>query len=188
VANLAALAFMLPLAIGIASGVLVGQALGAGAPGRARTMGLAGIALGLASGAAIGATLFLAARPIVALYTTDPEVRQIAVGLLALVGVYHLFDALQVVAVNGVRAYERTAVPMLIYAVALWGVALGGGYVLGITGFAALGSEIAPLGARGFWLAAIAGMVLTAALVTAYFLRLSRAGALFAERARSAAA
>ncbi|HSD40883.1 MAG TPA: MATE family efflux transporter [Burkholderiales bacterium] len=188
VANLAALAFMLPLAIGIASGVLVGQALGAGAPGRARTMGLAGIALGLASGAAIGATLFLAARPIVALYTTDPEVRPIAVGLLALVGVYHLFDALQVVAVNGVRAYERTAVPMLIYAVALWGVALGGGYVLGITGFAALGSEIAPLGARGFWLAAIAGMVLTAALVTAYFLRLSRAGALFAERARSAAA
>jgi MATE family multidrug resistance protein len=186
-ANLAAVAFMLPLAFGIASGVLVGQALGASAPGRARGTGLAGIALGVACGVVVGATLILAARPIVALYTTDPDVRQVAAGLLTFVGVYHVFDALQVAAVNGVRAYERTAVPMIIYAVALWGVALGGGYMLGISGFVAFGSEIAPLGARGFWLAAIAGMVLTAALVTAYFLRLSRASAPFAERARRAA-
>jgi MATE family multidrug resistance protein len=187
-ANLAALAFMLPLAIGIASSVLVGQALGARAPERARTMGLAGIALGLACGAAIGATLFLAARPIVALYTTDPDVQRIAAGLLTFVGLYHVFDALQVVAVNAVRAYERTAVPMAIYAVALWGVALGGGYALGIAGVTASGTAIPPMGASGFWLAAVAGMVLTAALVTAYFLRLSRARARFAERDRRAAA
>jgi MATE family multidrug resistance protein len=187
-ANLAALAFMLPLAIGIASSVLVGQALGARAPERARTMGLAGIALGLACGAAIGATLFLAARPIVALYTTDPDVQRIAAGLLTFVGLYHVFDALQVVAVNAVRAYERTAVPMAIYAVALWGVALGGGYALGIARVTASGTAIPPMGASGFWLAAVAGMVLTAALVTAYFLRLSRARARFAERDRRAAA
>jgi MATE family multidrug resistance protein len=188
-ANLAALAFMLPLAIGIASGVLVGQALGARTPVRARTMGLAGLGLGLACGAAVGATLVLAARPIVALYTSDPDVQRIAVGLLAFVGVYHVVDALQVVAVSAVRAYERIAVPMVIYAVALWGVALGGGYALGITGFGAFGSEVAPMGATGFWVAAVAGMVLTAALVTAYFLRLSRAVAPLEPRdARRAAA
>jgi MATE family multidrug resistance protein len=187
-ANLAALAFMLPLAIGIATGILVGQALGARAPDRARTMGFAGIALGLGAGAAVGATLYLAARPIVALYTSDPDVQRLAVGLLAFVGVYHVFDALQVVAVNGVRAYERTAVPMVIYAVTLWGVALGGGYALGIAGLAGFGAALAPLGATGFWLAAVAGMALTAALVATYFLRLSRGAAAFAERARSAAA
>jgi MATE family multidrug resistance protein len=151
-------------------------------------MGLAGIALGLACGAAVGATLVLAARPIVTLYTGDPDVRRIAVGLLAFVGIYHVFDALQVVAVNAVRAYERTAVPMAIYVVALWGVALGGGYLLGIAGLDALGVAVAPMGARGFWLAAVGGMVLTAVLVTAYFLRLSRAVAPFDARARSAAA
>jgi MATE family multidrug resistance protein len=187
-ANLAALAFMLPLAIGIATSVLVGQALGARIPARARTTGLAGVALGLACGAAIGATLVLAARPIVALYTVDPDVQRIAAGLLAFVGVYHVFDALQVVAVNAVRAYERTAVPMAIYVVALWGVALGGGYFLGIAGLAAFGSAAAPMGAKGFWLAAVGGMVLTAVLVTAYFLRLSRAAVPFEARARSAAA
>jgi MATE family multidrug resistance protein len=89
--------------------------------------------------------------------------------------------------VNAVRAYERTAVPMIIYAVALWGVALGGGYFLGIAGLAATRGAFAPMGATGFWIAAVAGMVLTAALVTAYFLRLSRAAA-FAPRARKAAA
>jgi MATE family multidrug resistance protein len=187
-ANLAALAFMLPLAIGIAASVLVGQALGARAAGRARTTGLAGIALGLASGAAVGATLVLAARPIVALYTADPDVQRLAAGLLVFVGAYHVFDALQVSAVNAVRAYERTAVPMVIYAVSLWGVALGGGYLLGIAGVAAQGIELAPMGARGFWVAALAGMVLTAALVTAYFLRLSGARLRLAVRERSAAA
>lgn len=187
-ANLAAAAFMLPLAIGVAASVLVGQALGAGAPQRARSTGLAGAALGLACGAAVGATLVLAAQPIVALYTADPDVQRLAAGLLGLVGAYHVFDALQVVAVNAVRAYERTAIPMLIYVAALWGVALGGGYLLGIVGVAAPGRAVAPMGARGFWLAALAGMVLTAALVTAYFLRVSGAHGRLDARERSATA
>jgi MATE family multidrug resistance protein len=187
-ANLAALAFMLPLAIGIAAGVLVGQALGARAPERARSTGVAGITLGLGCGVAAGATLVFAARPIAALYTADPEVRRLAAGLLAFVGAYHVFDALQAVAVNGVRAYERTVVPMLIYVVALWGVALGGGYWLGIAGATGFGMTLPALGATGFWLAALAGMVLTAVLVTAYFLRLSRVAVPVEARPRSAAA
>ena len=85
---------------------------------------------------------------------------------------YHIVDAVQVVAVNVVRGYKRTAVPMAIYVVALWGIGLGGGYVLGIVGW---GGE--PLRAAGFWLGAIVGMTLTAAAVTFYFLRISRPGA-----------
>jgi MATE family multidrug resistance protein len=65
---------------------------------------------------------------------------------------------------------------MLIYGVALWGVGLGGGYALGLTriDLAWLGLST-PMGAPGFWLAAIASLVLASALVTAYFLRVSRA-------------
>jgi MATE family multidrug resistance protein len=185
-ANLAALAFMLPLAIGIAASVLVGQALGAGTPARARTTGLAGIALGLACGVAVGATLVLAAQPIVALYTGDPDVQRIAVGLLAFVGVYHVFDALQVVAVNAVRAYERTAVPMAIHVVAPMGRRTRRGYV-GSPGSDAFGSRDGAHGRQRVLLAAVGGMMLTAVLVTAYFLRLSRAAVPF-EAARSAAA
>jgi MATE family multidrug resistance protein len=170
-ANLTALAFMLPLAIGNAGSVLVGQAIGAREASRARSTGIAAIAVSLGCGLAVGAVIFLAAAPIVRLYTADPGVQRLAVGLLAFVAVYHVFDAVQAAAVQILRGYKRAAVPMVIYGVALWGVALGGGYALGIDGI----GVGAPMRAAGFWLAAVAGMTLTAVLVSVYFGRVSRA-------------
>jgi MATE family multidrug resistance protein len=170
-ANLTALAFMLPLAIGNAGSVLVGQAIGAGEAARARATGVAAIAVSLGCGLAVGAAIFLAAGPIVRLYTADTDVQRLAVGLLAFVAVYHVFDAVQAAAVQILRGYKRAAVPMVIYGLALWGVALGGGYALGIDGI----GVAAPLAATGFWLAAVVGMTLTAALVSVYFERVSRA-------------
>jgi MATE family multidrug resistance protein len=127
--------------------------------------------------------MFLFADGVAGLYTGDPELRRVAAGLLALVAVYHLFDAVQAVVVNVLRGYKRAVVPMLIYALALWGVGLGGGYVLGLTdvdlawlGLAASGLST-PMGATGFWIAAIASLVLASGLVTAYFLRVSRVAA-----------
>ena len=170
-ANLTALAFMLPLAIGNAGSVLVGQAIGAREPPRARATGIAAIAVSLGCGLAVGAAIFLAAGPIVRLYTADPDVQRLAVGLLVFVAVYHVFDAVQAAAVQILRGYKRAAVPMVIYGVALWGIALGGGYALGIGGV----GVGAPMRATGFWLAAVVGMALTAALVSVYFVRVSRA-------------
>ena len=169
-ANLTALAFMLPLAIGNSASVLVGQALGAGDSARARATGVAAIALGLVAGLAVGAAIFLAAGPIVRAYSADPGVQRLATGLLAFVAAYHVFDSVQAVAVQVLRGYRRAAVPMLIYGVTLWGVALGGGYALGIGGIAVA----APMAANGFWLAAVVGMTLAATLVSVYFLRVSR--------------
>jgi MATE family multidrug resistance protein len=162
---------MLPLAIGNAGSVLVGQAIGAREPPRARATGIAAIAVSLGCGLAVGAAIFLAAGPIVRLYTADPDVQRLAVGLLVFVAVYHVFDAVQAAAVQILRGYKRAAVPMVIYGVALWGIALGGGYALGIGGV----GVGAPMRATGFWLAAVVGMALTAALVSVYFLRVSRA-------------
>ena len=170
-ANLTALAFMLPLAIGNAGSVLVGQAIGARNPPRARATGIAAIAVSLGCGLAVGAVIFLARGPILGLYTADPGVQRLAVGLLAFVAVYHVFDAVQAAAVQILRGYKRAAVPMVIYGVALWGIALGGGYALGIDGI----GVAAPMAATGFWLAAVIGMTLTAVLVSVYFLRVSRA-------------
>ncbi len=178
-ANLAALTFMLPLALGNAASVVVGQSLGAHQYARARAAGIAGIALALACAAVVGALMYVFAGGIAGLYASDPELRRVAAGLLAFVAVYHLFDAVQAVVVNVLRGYKRAVVPMLIYAIALWGVGLGGGYVLGLThvDLAWVGLEVAglstPLGAQGFWLAAIASLALAASLVTAYFLRVS---------------
>jgi MATE family multidrug resistance protein len=171
-ANVAALAFMLPLAIGNAAAVLVGQALGAGDRRRARTTGMTALAVGVGCGVAVGAALFLLAPQLAGLYTGDPQVQRLAAALLGFVAAYHLFDAAQAVVVNALRGYRHAAVPMVIFGVALWGVGLGGGYAIGIAGI----GVAAPLAASGFWLAAVIGMALAATLVTAYFLRVSRPG------------
>jgi MATE family multidrug resistance protein len=183
-ANVAALTFMLPLALGHATSVLVGHAIGAGEPRRARVTGLVGIRLGVALSLGVAAAIFAGAGLIASLYTADAEVRQVGAALLALVAVYHVVDAEQAVAVNAVRAYKKTAVPMAIYVVALWGLGLGGGYALGVAGW--WSGE--PLRAAGFWIGAIVGMTATAVAVTLYFLRVSRLAVEEAARDRNAAA
>jgi len=173
--NLAALAFMLPLALGNAASVVVGQSLGARQPARARAAGIIGLALALACAAVSGAGLYVFADGIAGLYAGDAELRRVAAGLIAFVAVYHLFDAVQAVTVNVLRGYKRAVVPMLVYAVALWGVGLGGGYLIGLSSVDVAWLGLAtPMGAPGFWLAAIASLVLASSVITAYFLRVSR--------------
>lgn len=182
-ANLAALAFMLPLALGNASGILAGHALGAGDARRAGRIALTGMVTGVAEGILLSLTLWLGAGTIAGLYTANGEVRRLATTLIGYVAVYHLFDALQAVAVNVLRGYRKSAVPMAIYAVALWGVGLGGGYVLGLTDRVA-----APAGVPGFWLAATASLALAGGLVTGYLLRVARAAEITAGAVRKVAA
>jgi MATE family multidrug resistance protein len=169
-ANLAAFAFMFPISVGNATAVLAGQAMGAGDPQRARRICGRGIRLGMATALVISTTCWLAAPNIAALYTTDLRVQAVAIPLITLVGFYHLGDALQAVAVNALRGYKKSSVPMVIYAVALWGVGLAGGVLLGLT------DMLGPArGAPGFWLAAIGGIWLAAGLVALYLNAVSRA-------------
>jgi len=169
-ANLAALTFMLPLALGNATAVLAGQALGAGNPARARQAAWRGIGIGLGIGVVVSLLLWLGSARLAALYTPDAAVRAAATPLIALVAAYHLVDALQAVTVNALRGYRKSTVPMAIYAFALWGVGLAGGYALGFGDLAG-----APMGAAGFWLAAVASLALAGILVAAYLDYVSRA-------------
>lgn len=162
--------FMIPMSLGHATGVLVGQALGAGDHVRARRAGLLGVRVGIAVGGATGLLLWAAATPIAALYTSDPGVRAIAGGLLMLVAAYHVADALQTVVAQVLRGYKRATAPMAVYAISLWGVGLGGGYLLGLTDLAG-----AARGAAGFWLAGAASLALAASSLFFYFLRVSTA-------------
>ena len=168
-ANLGALCYMVPLAIANATSVLVGQAIGAGDYRRARASGWVGLGMGFAIALALATTVALCSAMIAALYSRDPKVMDLAAPLLMLVAAFHLFDATNAVAANALRGYKKALVPMLAFAVGLWGLGLGGGYLLAYTDF--LGTA---RGAPGFWLGAIAGMAVAAASVTLYFARVSR--------------
>ena len=177
-ANVAAVIYMLPLATGTAVGVLVGQAIGARRYEAARSAGITGIALAFGFAVVTAAVLVTAANVVAGFYTIDAQVRAVAGALLVLVGGYHLFDATAAVTVNALRGYKRAVVPLLVNVVGLWTVGLAGGYTIGLKDVPALSmlGVATPLGVRGFWIGAIAGMFVAAACILGYFLRVSGAG------------
>jgi MATE family multidrug resistance protein len=162
-ANLAALAFMIPLSLGNATSVLVGQALGADQAARARHICWNGVRLGMSIAFVLCLVFWLGAPYIAAFYTTDLQVQAVAIPLIAMVGIYHLGDALQAITVNALRGYKNSFVPMVIYTVTLWVPGLGGGILLGLT------DTFGPArGATGFWLAGIGSIWLVGGLMAFY--------------------
>ena len=149
--NIGAVLYMTPLSIGVASATLVSQALGAERFDAARSLARHGIALSCGIACVYGAALFALRPHLLAAYTPDSQVIAAAMPLLAIVVFYHFFDALQITTAFVLRAYKVAVVPTVIYAVALWGIGLGGGYLLGfdVGGFAPAWLQ----GARGFWVA-----------------------------------
>ena len=168
-ANVAVFVFMVPMALGSAAGVVVGQALGAGNSRRSRHAGLLGLAVGVTAAMILGTVIYLGAEPLARAYTADAQVAAAAATLLSIVAFYHVADAVQAVMAQVLRGYKRATAPMVIYAIALWGVGLGGGYLLGLT------DTLGPArGAAGFWIAGTASLLVAGAGVLGYFLRISR--------------
>ncbi|HWS14439.1 MAG TPA: MATE family efflux transporter [Rhodocyclaceae bacterium] len=174
VANINAVLYMLPLSIASATLVLTGQALGAGERARARATAGAGLALGCALAVIFGAALWLAAQPLIFLYTTDTAVRAVALGLIGYVSVFLLFDAWHTIGSFTLRGYKVTLAPMLIHVVCFWGLGLAGGYRLAFHGLAIGPANVAPMGAAGFWLMAIIATVVAGALIGAMLWSVSR--------------
>lgn len=171
-ANLGAVAYMVPLSLSIATSTLAAQSIGARDRVAARRIALNGIKLAAVCAIIVGAAVLFLRHELVGLYTRDAAVMAIAVPLLPFIAFYQMFDALQVMAAFILRAYKIALIPTVIYAVSLWGVGLGGGYVLG---FGYLGDMASALrGAAGFWAANGLSLMVAGALLVSYFNRVSR--------------
>jgi MATE family multidrug resistance protein len=170
--NFGTVLYMLPLSIASATGILVAQEIGAGRLSAARHAGDAGIRLGVLVAVSIGLLVYFSRAYIVALYTPDPKIAAIALSLFLFISFYQFVDAVQVGAAFVLRAYKVAAIPTLMYAIGLWGIGLGGGYLLG---FDILGNTPAPLhGAAGFWLGNSVSLGLVAAALYWYLRRVQR--------------
>ncbi len=171
-ANFGTVLYMLPLSIASATGILVAQEIGAGRLQAARHAGDAGVRLGTGLAVAVGAAVWLAREQIIGLYTPDASVAAAAMPLFFFIAFYQLFDSVQVGAAFVLRAYKVATVPTLMYAVALWGFGLGGGYLLG---FDVLGGTPALLrGAAGFWLGNSISLALVAVALVWYLRHIQR--------------
>jgi multidrug resistance protein, MATE family len=148
-ANFATVLYMLPLSIASATGTLVAQAIGAQQLETARRIGNDGIRLAALVSVAIGLVVWFTRETIIRAYSPNPAIIAAALPLFAFISFYQLFDAIQVTAAFVLRAYKIAIVPTIIYALALWGVGLGGGYALGFDRFGLTPPGLR--GAAGFW-------------------------------------
>jgi MATE family multidrug resistance protein len=151
VANIGTVIYMVPLSLSIATMTLVSQSIGANQQSRAEQIGWSSVFFTTTTCAVIGLTAWFFRTELLHLYDPPEEVKQFAIPLFLFIAFYQIFDALQVSAAFILRAYRIAFWPMLIYAVSLWGVGLGGGYMLGfnVTGNVPLALQ----GASGFWAA-----------------------------------
>jgi MATE family multidrug resistance protein len=119
--NLLAVVFMIAMGIAAASAVLVSEAIGAGAPARARKAGWIGLALNTGFMLAAGLLLIAFAMPLARAFTADESLAALVAGLMWLAAIITLPDGGQVVAASALRArgdnWFPTASHILAYVV-----------------------------------------------------------------------
>ena len=162
--NAAAMTFMVPLGLSIATTVRVGQLVGQGNFIDARFSGLTSLVISVVIMTSASLVLVCFPTAIAGLYTNDPQVKAIAVKLLMMAAIFQIFDGLQVVAIGALRGLKDTRMPMLFNLISYWVVGLPLGYCLGIIG---------PFGAQGLWAGFIAGLLMSACLNNIRFFQLT---------------
>lgn len=122
--NTISFTYMVPLGIGSAAAVRVGQALGRrDAPGASRA-GWTALTLGASFMACTALALWLVPTYIARIYTPDPTVIRAATALLFIGAFFQLFDGLQAVATGALRGAGDTRTPLICHLVYYWAVGL----------------------------------------------------------------
>lgn len=170
VLNMISLLFMVPLSLGMALTLRVSFLLGAQAPQRARLLARSALLLALGIALVYVPFILLARTTLVSWYTSDVQVQAIATHLLLFAAVFQVADGVQVTAINALRGYRDTRIPLLIVLLSFWVVALPVGYLLTFTPIMG-----APVGAAGFWIALIVGLVIASVLLSWRLFRIGRA-------------
>ena len=130
VSNMAAVLYMVPLSLAIASSSRVSYWIGAGEFVQARHALRAGLELILLLCICFATLIGWQRYTIASLYTQSPEVIELAATMLLWLMIYHIADAVQVFAVFALRCYNITVLPLITYAILLWGLGLAGGYTV----------------------------------------------------------
>ena len=162
--NLLAVAYMMPLSLAIATSARVSFWLGAGDAAKARHACRLGFELAMLCALVYAGAMVALRHELANVYSDNPEVIALAALLLPVVAVYHLADALQTLCVFVLRCYRVTLAPLVIYCAMLWGLGLGGSYLLAYRGLGPWPAMQSPL---AFWIMSAGALVLTGLLFSA---------------------
>jgi MATE family multidrug resistance protein len=157
VLNVASVTFMVPLGLGAASAVRVGQSLGAGQQHRAVRIGWLALGVGAVFMTVSGLSLYFLNRPILSGFTKVESVLEIGKHLLLIAALFQLSDGVQVVAAGVLRGAADTRSSMLANFAGHWLLGLPTGYVLCF----AMG-----WGVTGLWVGLSIGLTFVALVLT----------------------
>ncbi len=161
--GLASFTFMGVLGVSGATAVRVGHAVGEHRS--PRSAGLIGIGLGAAFMACTGTLMLITPRPLIALFTADPEITELSVTLLGIAAAFQLFDGVQGVAAGALRGAGDVRFAFVANVAAHWCV----GFPLALLFGFRLG-----LGAPGLWYGLLAGLASVATALLLRFLVVSK--------------
>ena len=163
--NVSALCFMVPMGVAEATTVRIGHALGRSDADGLRRAALAGYTIVLGTQALSALLLLTGNEFVVGFYTSDATVAALAASLLLYAAAFQFPDGVQVLSAGALRGLKDTRVPMLLAALAYWGIGMPVGAGLGL----GLG-----WGPRGMWVGLIFGLSMAALLLCTRFWRSSR--------------
>src|SRR5690606_20859410 len=112
--NIAALCYMIPMALGISTAALTAQAIGARDTALARINGRAGTTLVAGTALVTALMIVLGRDTLLLLYTDDAQVAAAAAVLLMLLPFFHVGDAMQCIGCYLLRAYKIAVAPLMM--------------------------------------------------------------------------
>lgn len=150
--NLSAMVFMVHLGLASAGAIRVGHAVGARDYAEARHAGWTVIVMSVSLSLVTGAIFLLVPETLIAVYTTEAGVVQLASQLLAIAALFQIFDGLQGVTTGTLRGLGDTRTAMVSNLTAFWLIGAPVSYGL---------CFLAGWGAPGLWWGLLLGLVLT---------------------------
>ncbi|EGY32826.1 multidrug efflux protein [Aggregatibacter actinomycetemcomitans serotype e str. SC1083] len=159
--NTGSFVFMLPMSLGMATTILVGQRLGEKSPNGAKQVTYSALVMGLFI-AVIAAFLIVTLREQIAnIFVKDIKVIAMAGTLLLLAALYQFSDTIQVVIGSVLRGYKDTQAILYITLFCYWVVGMPLGYTLARTDLIIPGG----IAAKGFWIAFVVSLTIAAVLL-----------------------
>ncbi|MBN6074563.1 MATE family efflux transporter [Aggregatibacter actinomycetemcomitans] len=159
--NTGSFVFMLPMSLGMATTILVGQRLGEKSPNGAKQVTYSALVMGLFI-AVIAAFLIVTLKEQIAnIFVKDIKVIAMAGTLLLLAALYQFSDTIQVIIGSVLRGYKDTQAILYITLFCYWVVGMPLGYTLARTDLIIPGG----IAAKGFWIAFVVSLTIAAVLL-----------------------
>lgn len=124
--------FLLSEAVGQATAILIGHRIGAKAYDQAGRMGMRYTLMTIAASIIISGTLCIVARPLLGLFTTNPEVLRIGQTLILISVFQEAGRACNVIMINALNATGEVRYPVIVGLIIMWGISMPLTYVLAI--------------------------------------------------------